>query len=284
MSARFEISSGIEVGGGAPLVLLAGPCVLESRAFALDLAREVAAIARRVGMPYVFKASYDKANRTSGRSFRGPGLAEGLAILEEVRAQAGVPVLTDVHEPGQVDRAAAVVDVLQVPAFLCRQTDLLWAVGRSGRPVNLKKGQFLSPQEMAHVAAKVAETGNQRLLLCERGASFGYQNLVVDMRSLPILRALGYPVVFDSTHSVQRPGGLGDATGGDRQFIAPLARAAAAVGIDALYLETHPEPGVALSDGPNAVRLSDLEALLRQVLAIDHARRAALAGLDNVAG
>jgi 2-dehydro-3-deoxyphosphooctonate aldolase (KDO 8-P synthase) len=273
MTRRFEIAPGVEVGAGAPLLLIAGPCVLESRQFALDVAREVRAVARRLGMPYVFKASFDKANRTSVSSFRGPGLGSGLEILEAVRGIAEVPVLTDVHEPAQVGSIAAGVDVLQIPAFLCRQTDLLVAAGESGRPVNVKKGQFLSPWDMVHVAEKLAATGNERILLCERGTSFGYNNLVVDMRSLPILRGTGFPVVFDATHSVQRPGGLGCASGGDREFIAPLARAAAAVGIDALFLETHPEPEKALSDGPNAVRLCDLEGLLREVLAIDAARR-----------
>jgi 2-dehydro-3-deoxyphosphooctonate aldolase (KDO 8-P synthase) len=257
-------------------VLFAGPCVLESRAFAVEVAGAIAAVARRLAVPFVFKASFDKANRTSLRSFRGPGLREGMGILEAVRAETGAALLTDVHDVAQVAPVAAIVDVLQIPAFLCRQTDLLVAAGHSGRAVNVKKGQFLSPMEMAHVAAKIADTGNRRILLCERGTTFGYHNLVVDMRSLPILRRTGYPVVFDATHSVQRPGGEGNASGGDREFIAPLARAAAAVGIDALFLETHPEPEKALSDGPNAVRLADLEGLLREVLAIDAARRGAL--------
>jgi 2-dehydro-3-deoxyphosphooctonate aldolase (KDO 8-P synthase) len=269
----FELVPGTRVGGGAPLVLFIGPCVLESRAFAIDVAREVAQIAARVGAPLVFKASFDKANRTSQRSFRGPGLRDGLDILREVRDETGLPLLTDVHGPDQAAEAAEVVDVLQIPAFLCRQTDLLLAAAATGKPVNVKKGQFLSPWEMANVADKITRSGNPRVLLCERGTSFGYNNLVVDMRGLAVMRGLGHPVVFDATHSVQRPGGQGDASGGDREFIAPLARAAAAVGIDALFLETHPDPTHALSDGPNAVRLDTLEALLREVLAIDCARR-----------
>jgi 2-dehydro-3-deoxyphosphooctonate aldolase (KDO 8-P synthase) len=271
---RFELAPGVEVGGDAPPVLIAGPCVLESRALALEVARAVRDIARRLGIPYVFKGSFDKANRTSGRSYRGPGMGDGLAILEAVRGEAGIPVLTDVHEPAQVEEIAARVDVLQIPAFLCRQTDLLVAAARAGRPVNVKKGQFLSPWEMAHVAEKVTGAGNRRVLLCERGTSFGYNNLVVDMRSLPVMRALGFPVIYDATHSVQRPGGLGGASGGDRELIAPLARAAAAAGVDGFFFETHPEPDKALSDGPNAVPLAELERVLRGVLAVDRARRA----------
>ena len=272
----FELAPGVRVGGDSPLCVFVGPCVLESRELAVEVAREVAAITARLGMPAVFKASFDKANRTSVHSFRGPGLDDGLATLQAVRDASGLPLLTDVHAPEQAQAAAEVVDVLQIPAFLCRQTDLLVAAARTGKPVNVKKGQFLSPWDMAHVAEKLAETGNRRVLLCERGTSFGYNNLVVDMRGLAVMRRSGFPIVFDATHSVQRPGGQGAASGGDREFIAPLARAAAAVGIDALFLETHPEPERALSDGPNAIRLSELEALLRQVQAIDHARRAAV--------
>ena len=274
-SPGFALTQNIRIGGNAPLVLFAGPCVLESRDFAIDVAKEVALIAARLGMPFVFKASFDKANRTSASSFRGPGLDEGLEVLGEVGAAAGVPLLTDVHEPAQATHAARIVDVLQIPAFLCRQTDLLVAAAATHKPVNVKKGQFLSPWEMRTVAEKLTAAGNERVLLCERGTSFGYNNLVVDLRGLEVMADLGHPVVFDATHSVQRPGGQGATSGGDRAFIAPLARAAAAVGIDALFLETHPEPEKALSDGPNAVRLRDLEALLVQVLAIDRARRAA---------
>ena len=257
-----------------PLTLIAGPCVLETRELALEIAGSLAAICRRLGIRYVFKASYDKANRSSGSSFRGPGLEEGLAILAAVRDQVGVPVLTDIHESHQA-AAAAVVDVLQIPAFLCRQTDLLLAaaaaVAGSDRIVNIKKGQFLAPWDMAQVVAKLRAAGlddPQRLWLTERGTSFGYNTLVVDYRSLPQLQALGCPVIFDATHSVQQPGGQGSSSGGQREFVAPLARAAVAVGVDGLFMETHPDPDRAPSDGPNMVPLHRMEALLEQLLAL----------------
>jgi 2-dehydro-3-deoxyphosphooctonate aldolase (KDO 8-P synthase) len=259
----------------APLTLIAGPCVLESRELALEIAGSLAATCRRLGIHYVFKASYDKANRSSGSSFRGPGLEEGLAILGDVRERVGVPVLTDIHESHQAAAAAAVVDVLQIPAFLCRQTDLLLAaaaaVAGSDRIVNIKKGQFLAPWDMAQVVAKLRAAGlddPQRLWLTERGSSFGYNTLVVDYRSLPQLQALGCPVIFDATHAVQQPGGQGSSSGGQREFVAPLARAAVAVGVDGLFMETHPDPDRAPSDGPNMVPLHRMEALLEQLLAL----------------
>jgi 2-dehydro-3-deoxyphosphooctonate aldolase (KDO 8-P synthase) len=262
----------LRLGGPGPFFLIAGPCVIENARHPVRLAARLKEIAHGLGLPFIFKASYDKANRSSLRSFRGPGLESGLEILAEVRATCGIPVLTDIHEPRQAEAAARAVDVLQIPAFLCRQTDLLLAAARTGKVVNLKKGQFLAPADMRTAVEKVSSTGNRRLLLTERGASFGYNNLVVDMRSFPILRALGFPVVFDATHSVQRPGGLGDRSGGDAQFIETLARAALAAGIDGLFLEVHDRPEHALSDGPNSLRLSRLEGLLKRLLAI---RRAA---------
>ena len=257
------------VGEGWPLAVIAGPCVIES----LDLCRQVAASAqaacRDLGLPFIFKASFDKANRTSAGSFRGGGLDAGLETLAAIKAEFGVPVLTDIHETWQVQPVAEVVDVLQIPAFLSRQTDLLIAAGESGRAVNVKKGQFLAPWDMKNVVEKVTGTGNQNLLLCERGASFGYNTLVVDMRSLPILRAFGYPVVFDATHSVQQPGGQGTSSGGQREFIPPLMRAAVAVGVDALFIEVHPTPEQALSDSATMLPLADLRALLETATAID---------------
>ena len=256
-------------GAGAPLAIIAGPCVIES----LDLCREVAGrvqtICRELGLPYVFKASFDKANRTSGGSFRGQSLEKGLEVLATIKAEFGVPVLTDVHETWQVKPVAEVVDVLQIPAFLCRQTDLLLAAGESGRAVNVKKGQFLAPWDMKNVVEKVIGTGNHRLLLTERGASFGYNTLVVDMKSLPILRGLGYPVVFDATHSVQQPGGQGTTSGGQKEFIPHLLRAAVAVGVDALFLEVHPTPESALSDAATMLPLTHLRGLLETAVAID---------------
>ena len=266
----------ITIGGGAPLVLIAGPCVIEGTERTLKIGGEIQAIAEKLGLPYIFKASFDKANRSSFQAFRGPGLVEGLAILSEIKAELGAPVLSDIHEASQAAPAAAVLDILQIPAFLCRQTDLLQAAALTGKPVNVKKGQFLSPLEMKNVTAKLEEAGNRSILLTERGSSFGYNNLVVDMRSLAILRSFGYPVVFDATHSVQLPGGGGDRSAGQREFVPVLARAAAAVGIDALFLEVHDDPATALSDGPNMVPLSQLEALLRQVLAVDQAWRGGL--------
>ena len=261
----FQLAQNIRVGDGQPLVILAGPCVVEE----LDICRRIAETALKacdsLGLPYIFKASFDKANRTSISSYRGHGIHEGLATLAKIREEFGCPVITDVHEPEQCAIAAEVVDVLQIPAFLCRQTDLLLAAGATGKPVNVKKGQFLAPEDMRTVIEKVKSTGNERILLTERGTSFGYHNLVVDMRSLVIMRQLGQPVVFDATHSVQLPGGQGNSSGGNREYIEPLARAATAVGIDALFLETHPDPAQALSDGANSLRLADLPALLKSI-------------------
>jgi len=261
--------AGVAIGGGAPLCLIAGPCVIESEEHALATAARLAAIAGEEKVPLIFKASYDKANRTSLASYRGPGLREGLRILAAIKRATGLPVLVDVHETGQVSPAAEVCDVLQIPAFLSRQTDLLVEAGRSGRAVNLKKGQFLSPHEVRFAAEKVASTGNRRILLTERGACFGYNNLVVDMRSLVILRELGFPVVLDVTHSVQLPGGAGGASSGQPQFIEPLARAGAAVGVDGVFVEVHEEPAKALSDGPNALRLDLLAGLLQRLRQLD---------------
>ncbi|MCS7081219.1 MAG: 3-deoxy-8-phosphooctulonate synthase [Chloracidobacterium sp.] len=256
--------------------LIAGPCVIESETHALRLAEAIAALTRRLGIPYVFKASYDKANRTSYMSFRGPGLEEGLRILQRVREVHGVPVLTDIHETHQAAPVAEVVDVLQIPAFLCRQTDLLLAAAATGRTVNVKKGQFLAPWDMRHVVEKLRAAQAVDIWLTERGASFGYNNLVVDMRSFPILREFGCPVVFDVTHSLQRPGGRGASSDGDAAFIPPLARAGVACGVDGLFMEVHDDPPRALSDGPNALPLDQLPHLLRQLMAIDRARRETL--------
>ncbi len=252
-------------GGGTPLALIAGPCVIESEEHVHRMARAIGAIAG----PFVFKASFDKANRSSVSSYRGPGLEEGIRILAGVRRAEGVAVLTDIHEPAQAERAAEGADILQIPAFLCRQTDLLVAAGRTGRIVNIKKGQFLAPQDIGLAIEKVASTGNDKILLTERGTSFGYHNLVVDMRSLAIMRETGYPVVFDATHSVQLPGGAGTVSGGQPQFIPTLARAAVAVGVDALFIEVHDDPPKALSDGTNALRLDRLEGLLSTLTGID---------------
>jgi len=266
---RVEITRDLGFGDGAPLALIAGPCVIESEAHALRMARALSAIARERSVPYVFKSSFDKANRSSIESFRGPGLEEGLRILKAVRSEVGVPVLADIHEPAQAEAAAGVLDIIQIPAFLCRQTDLLVAAGRTGRPVNIKKGQFLSPWEMRHAIDKVRSAGNEKILITERGTTFGYQNLVVDFRSVAVMRGFGYPVIMDATHSVQHPGGLGNRSGGDAEFIPFLARAAAAVGIDALFCEVHDDPANARSDGPNSLPLAAVDRLLRQVVAID---------------
>jgi 2-dehydro-3-deoxyphosphooctonate aldolase (KDO 8-P synthase) len=260
------VADGVAVGAGG-LALLAGPCVVESRALALEVAGELRAACARLDVPYVFKASLDKANRTSAGSFRSIGLTAALDVLAEVRETLGVPVMTDVHEPWQVEPLAEVVDVLQIPAFLCRQTDLLAAAGASGRVVNVKKGQFMAADDMAHAVAKVRDAGGDRVLLTERGTTFGYHDLVVDLRSLALMRAHA-PVVFDATHSVQSPGGAGGSSGGRREFVAPLARAAVAFGVDALFLETHPDPDAALSDGPSMLALRDVEGLLRECVAI----------------
>ena len=270
-----SFSAGKVLFGDGELVLVAGPCVLEDREMALSIAREVSSVCGRLGMPYVFKASFDKANRTSIHSFRGPGLDKGLEWLAEVKGSVGCPVLTDIHLPGQAERAAEVVDIIQIPAFLCRQTDLVVAAAATGRVVNIKKGQFLAPADMGQAVSKCLEAGNDKVILCERGSTFGYGQLVVDMRSLAIMRSLGYPVMFDATHSVQMPGAQGTSSGGDRRFVPVLARAAAAAGIDALFLEVHPDPDSAKSDGPNMVSLDSLENLLRKVLAVHRAAGAA---------
>lgn len=256
------------VGAGHRPFLIAGPCVIESEQLVMDTAGRIAEITKSLGMPYVFKASFDKANRTSIHSFRGPGLEQGLAVLKKVKEQLGLPVLTDVHTDEQATAAGTVVDVLQIPAFLCRQTDLLMAAAKTGKVVNVKKGQFLSPPEMANAVKKVEECGNQRIILTERGSSFGYNNLVVDMRSFPIMRRFGYPVVFDATHSVQLPGGGGTKSSGQREFVEPLACAAAGAGVDGFFMEVHPNPDEALSDGPNMVPLHHLKSLLERVLRI----------------
>ena len=260
---------GFQVGLDRPLFLIAGPCVIESEQLALDTAGRLKDITGRLGIPFIYKSSFDKANRSSGQSFRGPGLAEGLKILETVKSQIGVPVLTDVHEYTPLHEVAAVVDVLQTPAFLCRQTDFIQNVARQGRPVNIKKGQFLAPWDMGNVVAKARAAGNDRIMVCERGASFGYNNLVSDMRALMVMRATGCPVVFDATHSVQLPGGQGNASGGQREFVPVLARAAVAAGVAGLFMETHPDPDRALSDGPNAWPLDRMEPLLATLKALD---------------
>ncbi|MBT8116534.1 MAG: 3-deoxy-8-phosphooctulonate synthase [Gammaproteobacteria bacterium] len=251
------------------MFLIAGPCVIESEALALDTAGQLKEITAALGMPFIYKSSFDKANRSSHMSFRGPGMEEGLRILETVRAQIGVPVLTDVHEDTPMAEVASVVDVLQTPAFLCRQTNFIQNVAAQGKPVNIKKGQFLSPWDMKNVSDKALATGNQQIMVCERGASFGYNNLVSDMRSLAVMRNCNVPVVFDATHSVQLPGGQGDKSGGQREFVPVLARAAVAAGISGLFMETHPDPSVALSDGPNAWPLGDMQSLLATLQAID---------------
>jgi 2-dehydro-3-deoxyphosphooctonate aldolase (KDO 8-P synthase) len=266
MHAQHSFSLGkIRFGGGAPLFLIAGPCVIESEAHATGMAERLAKITSDFGIPFIFKASYDKANRSSLSSYRGPGLTEGLRILGAIKKKVGVPVLTDVHDVSQVGPVADVCDILQIPAFLCRQTDLLEAVGKSGSIANLKKGQFLSPWDIGNAAEKIASTGNHKIILTERGASFGYQNLVVDMRSFPIMRKLGYPVVFDVTHSVQLPGGKGNASGGQPEFIETLARAGAAAGIDGMFIEVHDNPAKALSDGANALPLEQFQGLVEKV-------------------
>lgn len=265
----------VAIGGGAPLAMIAGPCVIESRDAALRHAERLAAMARACGVGLVYKSSFDKANRTSLDGFRGVGLEPGLRILEEVRQTTGLPVLTDVHDPGQIAAVAAVVDVLQTPAFLCRQTDFIVAVAAAGKPVNLKKGQFLAPAEMLRVVEKARSTGNTQLLVTERGFAFGYHNLVSDMRALPVLAETGCPVVYDATHSVQQPGGHGTQSGGERRFVAPLARAAVAVGCDAVFMEVHEDPDRAPSDGPTSVALADVPALWRALVALDRTRREA---------
>ncbi|MEO6984494.1 MAG: 3-deoxy-8-phosphooctulonate synthase [Paralcaligenes sp.] len=271
---------GFEAGLDQPFFLIAGPCVIESRQMAFDTAGRLLEITRKLGIPFIYKSSFDKANRSSEGSYRGPGMTEGLQILADVRAELNVPVLTDVHDIGQIADVAAVVDVLQTPAFLCRQTDFIHACAASGKPVNIKKGQFLAPHDMTQVVAKAraaalaAGGDGNSIMVCERGASFGYNNLVSDMRSLAIMRETGCPVVFDATHSVQLPGGQGTSSGGQREFVPVLARAAVAVGVAGLFMETHPKPSVALSDGPNAVPLQHMAALLESLMAIDRSIKA----------
>lgn len=265
--------AGLTIGGGAPLLLIAGPCVIESEAHAVETALHVKEIAARAGVPYVFKVSYDKANRTSGRSFRGPGLAEGIRVLGRIREQARVPILTDIHEPSHAAAVAEVADVLQIPAFLSRQTDLIFAAARTGRVVNIKKGQFLSPADMRHAIQKVVDAGNQRVIVTERGYSFGYNNLVVDMRAFPMLRGLGYPVVYDVTHSLQLPGGGDGVTAGQAEYIEPMASAGVAAGVDGVFIEVHQTPAAAKSDAQNALQLSKLEPLLERLVKIHEIAR-----------
>lgn len=267
------LAKGISIGGGGPLVFFMGPCAIEGLAVSLRTARRLRKYAEAAGVPLVFKSSYDKANRSSIRGYRGPGLAEGLRILAAVKEETGLPVISDVHDVREAEAAAAVLDVVQVPAFLCRQTDLVLACGRTGKPVNVKKGQWMAPEDMANVRDKILTTGNRKVLLCERGTAFGYRNLVVDMRGLVVMRGLGQPVVYDAGHSVQRPGGLGDASGGDRGMILHLARAAVATGVDGVFLECHENPDRALSDGPNSFPLRDVPRLLDTLLAVHEAAR-----------
>ena len=256
------------VGSGQPLLLIGGPCALESEELAKTVAGTMREICARLGISYVFKASFDKANRTSLSSYRGPGLVDGLATLAKIRREFQVPIISDIHDITQVTAAAEVLDILQIPAFLCRQTDLLVAAAKTGKPVNVKKGQFVSPWDMENAVTKIRAAGGTKIMLVERGASFGYNNLVVDMRSLPVMRSFGCPVIFDATHSVQLPGGSGGCSGGQREFIGPLARAAVAVGVDGLFLEIHPNPERALCDGPNSIPLHQVEELLRQILKV----------------
>ena len=263
------IVGGVEIGGGAPLALIAGPCVIEDEALTMTIAADLQAITEKLGIPLIFKASYDKANRTSVDSYRGPGLTRGLEILQKVRRTFSIPVLSDVHRFEEIAPAADVLDVLQVPAFLCRQTDFVIEIARHAKAVNIKKGQFLAPWDIVHILSKLEQAGNENILLTERGVSFGYNNLVVDFRSFPILRGTGYPVIFDATHSVQLPGAAGKASGGDRNMVPCLARAAVAAGIDALFFEVHPDPDRALCDGPNSLVLDSLPGLLATLMKID---------------
>ncbi|HIJ97125.1 MAG TPA: 3-deoxy-8-phosphooctulonate synthase [Desulfuromonadales bacterium] len=268
MTREISIAT-MRLGGNRPLVLIAGPCVIESESATLRHAERLMTICNALSIPLIFKASYDKANRTSVNAYRGPGMREGLAILRKVKESLGVAVVSDIHSIEQVAPAAEVLDVLQIPAFLCRQTDLLVAAAQTGRVINVKKGQFLAPWDMKNVAGKIAASGNENIILTERGASFGYNNLVVDMRSFPVMRATGYPVVFDATHSVQLPGGQGDSSGGQREFVEYLSRAAVATGIDGIFMEVHEEPDKALCDGPNSISLTELPGLLKMLKTID---------------
>ena len=268
VSVSCPDGSTIEVGSERPLLLIAGPCVLESEELGLQVASTMQKICRSLAISYVFKASFDKANRTSISSYRGPGLDRGLASLNRIKQELGVPVISDIHEPGQAGAAAEVLDIIQIPAFLCRQTDLLTAAAATGKPINLKKGQFVSPWEIKNGVNKIRSSGTSQVMLVERGASFGYNNLVVDMRAFPVMRGFDCPVIYDATHSVQLPGGAGTSSGGQREFIAPLSRAAVGAGIDGLFMEVHPDPDQALCDGPNSIALDDIEALLRQLVSI----------------
>jgi len=275
---------GFEVGLDRPLFVIAGPCVIESEQLAMDTAGALKEMTARLGIPFIYKSSFDKANRSSTSSYRGPGIEEGLRILAKVRAEIGVPVLTDVHEDTPLDEVAAVVDVLQTPAFLCRQTNFIQNVARTGKPVNIKKGQFLAPWDMKNVVDKARETGNQQIMVCERGVSFGYNTLISDMRGLVVMRESHCPVVFDATHSVQQPGGQGATSGGQSQFVPVLARAAVAAGISGLFMETHPNPAVALSDGPNAWPLGKMQSLLEMLKALDDTVKARGFGHDPISG
>jgi len=268
MSKSVKITNHVEIGSGKPLTLIAGPCVIESYDLCYEVANQASKICSQLGIQYIFKSSFDKANRTSSSSFRGFGLDQGLSVLEKIKHQLNIPVTTDIHESWQPQEISSVVDLMQIPAFLCRQTDLLQAAAESGKPVNVKKGQFLAPWDMENVVKKLTSFGCEEILLTERGASFGYNALVVDFRSLPIMKKMGYPVVFDATHSVQIPGGLGNKSSGQREFVLPLAKAAVAVGIDALFMEVHPNPDEALSDGPNMIKLDDMEAYLKILVSI----------------
>jgi len=274
MSQHTVAVGNIQIANDKPFVLLAGPCVIEGEDFTLKTAAAIADIASRIGVPLVFKSSFDKANRTSKDGFRGPGLDEGLRILQRVKDELGLPVVTDIHESSQVSAVADVADLLQTPAFLCRQTDFIEAVANAGKPVNIKKGQFLAPWDMKHVLEKAQATGNDQIMLCERGASFGYNNLVSDMRSLLVMREFGAPIVYDATHSVQQPGGLGGATGGNREYVPGLSRAAVATGVAAVFMEVHPDPDKAMSDGPNSLALADLENVLTILKRLDEVVKA----------
>ncbi len=266
---KVKIADKFEIGGDERFTLIAGPCVIESEELVMQVAGDMKGICDRLGINYIFKSSFDKANRSSIHSYRGPGIEEGLRILKKVKETYNVPVVTDVHETWQCGKAAEVVDMLQIPAFLCRQTDLLIAAGETGLPVNIKKGQFLAPWDMKNVVKKMEEIGNEKILLCERGSSFGYNNMVVDMRGLLEMRKFGYPVVFDVTHAVQKPGGKGDSTGGDREYVYPLMKAGLAIGVDAVFAEVHPDPDNAKSDGPNMLKLSEVEDILKMAVKID---------------
>jgi 2-dehydro-3-deoxyphosphooctonate aldolase (KDO 8-P synthase) len=269
MAKTVKVNKTITFGGGNPFVLIAGPCVIESAESAIKIAGELKQITKKLGVPFIFKASYDKANRTSIKSFRGPGIVEGLKILAQIKEKWNVPVLSDVHSIDEATQAGEVLDVIQIPAFLCRQTDLIVAAANTGKVVNVKKGQFLAPTDVSGIIKKMEEAGNKNLLLTERGSSFGYNTLITDFKGMATMRKLGYPVVFDATHSVQKPGGLGHASGGESEYVPLLSRAAVAAGVDGIFIETHPNPAKALSDGPNMLALDKMESLLKDLIAID---------------